>query len=230
MSTINLHNFFRYYDPKNPNHVEAVEQLKVMLPPNLLKETSIWVQTYRKPAPLLQDQDFILPVPFYPQTDNYTQPGRTCNSSSQAMCLKYFKPSALPDTPNADDEYLKRVLKYGDSTSHEVQTKALNSFGLKSRFSTSLGFDDLDAELEQRRPVSIAILHRGTLDNPRGGHVLVVIGRKANGDYIVNDPYGELPYTGPVSLGRHAVYTRRMLESRWLLGVKNGGWGRTFQP
>ncbi len=28
---IDLHNFFQYYDPKNPKHVAAVEQLEVDL-------------------------------------------------------------------------------------------------------------------------------------------------------------------------------------------------------
>ena len=34
--------------------------------------------------------DIQLNVPFYPQTDNYTQPDRTCNSSSCAMVAKFL--------------------------------------------------------------------------------------------------------------------------------------------
>lgn len=231
---INLHNFFRYYDESNANHIEAVKKLSAALEqgaPGLLTDEAAWVREYRKPAPFVKpDNSILLKVPFYPQTDNYTQAARTCNSSACAMALKYFKPDALPDGPTGDDVYLQRVLKYGDTTSHDVQTRTLNSFGLKSRFSTTLGFKDLDRELEAGRPVVIAILHRGTLKAPRGGHVITVIGRNASGNYIVNDPYGELPYTGPVNLGRHAVYSKRMLSYRWLVQVENGGWGRTFQP
>ncbi len=228
---IDLHNFFQYYDEKNPNHVAAVEQLEKDLlakAPELMDDSSVWVSIFRtKQAP--PEQPGILNVPYFPQVDNYTQPDRTCNSSSCAMCLEYFKPGTLPGE-KGDDAYLKKVLATGDTTDHSVQTSVLASYGLKSEFRYNLGFSDLDRELAAGRPVVIGILHRGTLSAPTGGHMLVVIGKKGD-DYVVNDPYGSLndDYTGPVTNGKGAVYKRSDLEYRWLERAKDKtGWGRIF--
>jgi hypothetical protein len=229
---IDLHNFFRYYDPKNPKHVAAVEQFEVDLIskcPELMDDTANWVRIYRTPA--TPPTTGILNVPWFPQTDNYTQPDRTCNSSSCAMCLEYFKPGTLPGA-KGDDAYLKKVIATGDTTDHSVQTKVLNSYGLSSEFRYNLGFADLDRELSNSRPVVIGILHRGSLSSPTGGHMLVVIGKKGN-DYVVNDPYGSLNdgYTGAVANGKSAVYKRSDLQYRWLENNRDKtGWGRIFRP
>jgi len=227
---IDLHNFFRYYDPQNPKHVAAVEQLEVDLAskePDLLEDDSNWVRIYRTKV----EASFpgVLTVPFYPQTDNYRDAQRTCNSSACAMCLEYFKPGTLQGA-KGDDAYVRKVFSVGDTTDHSVQTKVLESYGIKSRFSYNLSFADLDRELAAGRPVVIGILHRGTLSNPVGGHMLVVIGKRGE-DYVVNDPYGSLNdgYTGPVTNGKGTVYKRSDLMYRWLdNGKDKTGWGRIF--
>ncbi len=70
---IDLHNFFQYYDEKNPNHVAAVEQLEKDLlakAPELMDDSSVWVSIFRtKQAP--PEQPGILNVPYFPQVDNY---------------------------------------------------------------------------------------------------------------------------------------------------------------
>ncbi len=181
-------------------------------------------------APAAASGDIKLAVPEWLQTDNYTQAQRTCNSSSCAMCLKFFKPDAI----KSDDEYIKKLIAggYGDTTDHGAQTKLLASYGLKSTWHTNLGFKDLETELKAGRPVVIGILHRGTLSAPTGGHMLVVRGLKENGDFIVNDPYGSVNdgYSGPPENGKGAVYSRKMLTSRWLPEGPTSGWGRKFQP
>jgi len=86
---IDLHNFFLHYDPKNPKHVAAVEQLEKDLEqkqPDLIQDESNWVRIFREKAPV-PAQTGVLTVPYYPQTDNYRDADRTCNSSSCAMCL-----------------------------------------------------------------------------------------------------------------------------------------------
>ena len=227
---IDLHNFFLHYDPKNPKHVAAVEQLEVDLAskePDLLEDESNWVRIYRTKV----EASFpgVLTVPFYPQTDNYRDAQRTCNSSACAMCLEYFKPGTLQGA-KGDDAYVQKVFAVGDTTDHSVQTKVLESYGIKSKFSYNLSFADLDRELAAGRPVVIGILHRGTLSRPVGGHMLVVIGKRGE-DYVVNDPYGSLNdgYTGPVTNGKGAVYKRSDLMYRWLdNGKDKTGWGRIF--
>jgi len=143
------------------------------------------------------------------------------------MCLEYFKPGTLQGT-KGDDAYVKRVFEIGDTTDHTVQTRVLESYGIKSHFSQSLTFADLDRELAAGRPVVIGILHRGPLSAPRGGHMCVVIGKKGD-DYIVNDPYGDLNdgYSSDVYNGKGAVYKKSELKVRWCPNA-NDGWGRIF--
>ena len=230
---IDLHNFFLYYDPKNPKHVAAVEQLEVDLvskSPDLMEDTSNWVKIFRTKLEVVIAG--ILNVPYYPQTDNYRDANRTCNSSACAMCLQYFKPGTLVGA-KGDDAYVQKVFAIGDTTDHSVQTKVLSSYGIKSEFKYNLGFADLDRELSAGKPVVIGILHRGTLSAPTGGHMLCVIGKSPDGkSYICNDPYGDLMsgYTTPVNKGKGAVYPVEVLKYRWLeKGKDKTGWGRTFK-
>jgi hypothetical protein len=227
MAKIDLHNFFKHYDENNPKHVAAVEQLEVDLKDSpFMEDNANWVRIYRSQPE--KPRSTILDVPFFPQTDNYRDADRTCNSSACAMVLEYFKPGTLPGA-KGDDAYVRKVFSIGDTTDHLVQTRVLASYGIKSSFSYSLTFADLDRELAASRPVVIGILHRGSLSSPTGGHMVVVIGKTSAGDYVVNDPYGSLNdgYTGAVSNGRGAVYKRSELARRWC-PKGNDGWGRIF--
>ena len=232
---IDLHKFFEFYDSKNPKHVAAVEQLEKDLNDSVLTDdNSNWVRIFRtkpsKPVNISLNSS-ILDVPYYPQTDNYTNAERTCNSSACAMCLEYLKPGTLKGA-QGDDAYIRKVFAIGDTTDHSVQTNVLNSYGVKSHFSYNLSFADLDREIANQRPVVIGILHRGSLSNPTGGHMVVVIGKTQSGDYVVNDPYGSLNdgYTGDVYNGKGAVYKKSDLTYRWLENGKDKtGWGRIFK-
>jgi hypothetical protein len=229
---IDLHNFFLHFDPKNPKHVAAVEQLEKDLDqkqPDLIQDESNWVRIFREKTPV-PAQTGVLPVPYFPQTDNYRDADRTCNSSSCAMCLEFLKPGTLKGA-KGDDAYIQKVFAIGDTTDHTVQTKVLSSYGVQSDFRTNLGFSDLDKSLSAGKPVVIGILHRGPISAPRGGHMVVVIGKKGQ-DYVVNDPYGSLNdgYTGAVTNGKGAVYKKSELAQRWLeYGKDRTGWGRIFK-
>ena len=225
---IDLHKFFQYYDEKNPKHVAAVEQLELdLIDSPLSDDTSNSVRIYRtkqsKPV-----NPSILDVPYYPQTDNYTNAERTCNSSACAMCLEYFKPGTLKGA-QGDDAYIRKVFAIGDTTDHGVQTQVLANYGIQSSFSYNLSFADLDKSLNTEKPVVIGILHRGSLSYPTGGHMVVVIGKTQSGDYVINDPYGSLNdgYTGDVYNGKGAIYKKSDLSARWCPNG-NDGWGRIF--
>ena len=230
MAKIDLHNFFKHFDEKNPKHVAAVEELEKTLEkkaPEEMEDSANWVKIYRsKPEPPkgIMMQNF----PWFPQTDNYRDANRTCNSSACAMCLEYFKPGTLKGA-KGDDAYVQKVFSIGDTTDHVVQTRALASYGIQSHFSYGLSFNDLDRELAAGRPVVIGILHRGPLSAPTGGHMVVVIGKLPDGNYLVNDPYGSLNdgYTSAVINGRNAVYKKSDLVRRWCPN-RNDGWGRIF--
>jgi len=225
---VDLHNFFKYYDEKNPKHIAAVEQLEKDLDNSpLIDDSSNWVRIYRTPVQK-QTTTILENFPWFPQTDNYRDPHRTCNSSACAMCLEYFKPGTLKGA-TGDDAYIRKIFAVGDTTDHTVQTRVLMGYGINSSFSFNLTFADLDKELADKKPVVIGILHRGTLSAPTGGHMCVVIGKTPSGDYVVNDPYGSLNdgYTGAVTSGRGTIYKRSELISRWCPD-KNNGWGRIF--
>lgn len=229
---IDFRNFFKYYNDDLKHHREAVEILEKALSesaPELLDDNSEWVRVFRnQPEPKPEEPELVLPVPFYQQLDNFAQPYRTCNSSACAMILEYFKPGTLKG-PKGDNEYLRKVFTVGASQDHTVQTKVLKDYGIKSEFVTNLSFEDLDRELAAKRPVLLGILHLGTLSNPTGGHMIVVIGKNKYG-YICHDPYGDLydGYTGPVMKGKAVVYERHVLEKRWTVEGPGSGWGRVF--
>ena len=230
MAKIDLHNFFKHFDETNPKHIAAVGELEKTLEkkaPEEMEDTSGWVTTFRsKPE---KPKSNILEVPYFPQTDNYRDANRTCNSSACAMVLEYFKPGTLKGA-KGDDAYVQKVFAIGDSTDHSVQTKVLEGYGVKSHFSYNLSYDDVDRERAAGRPVVIGILHRGSLSAPTGGHMVVVIGKTPSGDYIVNDPYGSLNdgYTSSVTNGKGAIYKKSDLNRRWVPDGPKSGWGRIF--
>ncbi|UBF26586.1 DUF4231 domain-containing protein [Kovacikia minuta CCNUW1] len=180
------------------------------------------------PPPTLQptpsrNGEIRLPVPYFSQRDNMEEAFRTCNTSSCAMVAKF-----LGAKISGDDAYFQIVIKYGDTTDHNAQTQALAELGIKSTWHTDLNFDALDQSLAAGLPSVIGILHRGPLDAPTGGHMLVVLGRTASGDYIVNDPFGNLLDDYSSTNGGGIVYPRNVLKHRWTPDGNNSGWGRLF--
>ena len=47
MARIDLHNFFKFYDEKNPNHVKSVQWLEDNLPNKYLEDNADWAEIYR---------------------------------------------------------------------------------------------------------------------------------------------------------------------------------------
>lgn len=183
-----------------------------------------------KPAPKPQVIPSALAVPYFAQMDSATSQGaRMCFSSSCAMLAKFLKPNALGDGKNADDEYLARVNKYGDSTDANAQIRALAYLGIKAEFRQNLSFRDIDKQLLAGKPVPIGILHHGPADNPTGGgHWIVVIGKLGEA-YRVHDPAGELDLVnGGYGLGRSGsgvLYSAKNLGRRWQVEGAGTGWG-----
>ena len=62
---IDLHNFFKHYDEKNPKHVAAVEQFEkdlLLKSQELIQDDANWVRIFRTKED--KPQATILPVPF----------------------------------------------------------------------------------------------------------------------------------------------------------------------
>lgn len=172
-----------------------------------------------------QPKEFELKVPYFSQRDNKEQAWRTCNTSSHAMAAEFLKPGCID---GSDDLYWRKYVNpRGDTTSHSVQTSALAALGIKSEWRTDLDYDDLNQQLSKGKPIPISVYHKGTLANPSGGHVLVVIGRYSDG-YICHDPWGE-GFSYQNKNGESVRYPFASLNARWLESDRPGsGWGRIF--
>lgn len=157
---------------------------------------------------------------YFSQRDNYTMPHRTCNSSANAMYLDWLLACTKGKRLGGDDGYLKRVLAIGDTIYHENQTATLKQYG----FSTKWIDDDSDIDfveglLDVGIPVVVNILHRGTRNAPRGGHVIMLVGIKGS-DYLAQDPYGTLDSNYSDTNGRLDGIDRSEFASRWQGGYR----------
>jgi hypothetical protein len=172
---------------------------------------------------------------YYPQTDSATGHGdRMCFSSTCAMAIKYLRPDALKGS-NADDDYLRTVLKYGDTTLSTSQIKACQQYGVFASFYQKGTRQTLLNELKAGYPVAVGILHKGHVSNPvGGGHWMLLIGD--DGEHgIFHDPYGEMDnvnggYVKVGSGGKSVKYTWHNWLKRWEVEGKGTGWFMTFRP
>lgn len=170
-----------------------------------------------------------LDVRYFSQRDSKVngQWYRSCYSSANAMMLSVLRPSALSDSYNADDEYLKRVLSYGDTTLYWAQRAALNSFGVRGELKTNASKEWIMSKIDEGTPVPIAILHKGTPSAPRGGgHWITVVGYTDRG-FIVHDPYGELSLLHGYYMnadGKNQHYSFKNLLPRFYVKGTQGGW------
>lgn len=177
--------------------------------------------------PLHQGYGNPLAVPWYAQLDSTTDQGRRmCFSTSCAMMLAYLKPGLLRGA-NGDDQYLKRLQTYGDTTDPKAQIHALSSFGVKATFTKSATFKLIEQQIDRGIPVPCGYLHRGTIDSPSGGgHWLCVVGYDA-WNVIVHDPIGEADLVHGNTMGRPArfcKYSRKNFGKRWMVEGEGTGW------
>lgn len=172
------------------------------------------------------NKDIILPVPYFSQRVNRPDYYRICNSVVAYMAIRYF----YPNTKLTLDNYIRIVNKYGDTTSNTVQTLAMNEVGLKSSFLTNFSFHDLNLELEQNRPVSLGILHRGSETSPTGGgHWIICIGVTADKKtYICHDPWGDINTGYSNTNGNSVRISKSTLQARWQVNGASNGWVHKF--
>jgi hypothetical protein len=50
MARVDLHNFFKFYDERNPNHIKAVQWMEDNLPLKFLEDNAEWAELYRGKA------------------------------------------------------------------------------------------------------------------------------------------------------------------------------------
>jgi len=225
---VSLVNAAKYY--KGESHQTAAwEALEESLTEDQHERFSKLYRGPQKPAraPLPETPKFPLDVMYFYQRDSKTGHGeRSCQSSAIAMAIEYIDPSVIVD----DDDYLKKVFKYGDTVSQIAQKAALDSLGFKNQFRMNGSEAELLQLLSKGYPVPIGILHKGPINAPSGGgHWITLIGYDTS-HFYVHDPFGDLdlinggyPKAGPTD-GKCVKYTRTNLMKRWLIASKNDGW------
>ena len=164
-----------------------------------------------------------LPVIYMSQRDNYRDASRTCFSSSCAMMLKFLKPNSI----KGDNDYIRIVFGYGDSTSSHAQLSALGHYGVNAKFITNGSRDLIKKQIDAGKPVPAGFLHYGNVKNPQGGgHWLCIVGYNSDG-YWVHDPWGDcnLTYgTYDSTNGKKLHYSYKNFEPRWMVDGPSTGW------
>jgi hypothetical protein len=175
-------------------------------------------------------KDIILNVgQYFLQVDSRTaHADRMCFSSSMAMAIKYLWPQALLGS-NADDDYLRTVLKYGDTTNPAAQVRAAADYNVRATFLQNGSLQSLRDRLMAGLPVPVGFLHHGPSSRPRGGgHWALLIGLTATHG-VFHDPYGELDnvnggYPRRGVGGKAVKYSLRNWLPRWEVEGKGTGW------
>lgn len=171
------------------------------------------------------DGEIKLVVPYFSQRDNSKDPMRTCFSSSCAMLLATLDPDAI----GSDDEYIKEVYKFGDTTEATAQLKALKHFGVDAQFVQNADWGLIESQLKQGIPVPMGVLHKGPVTRPSGGgHWICCVGVTADRTKLwVHDSFGEMDlvngsYVG--TDGKYRLYSKKNLGPRFLVEGFKSGW------
>lgn len=218
----NLRNVCKYYkDLEHQN--KALDFLQTKISENDWKQ---FLELWRK-SPTSETSDILLPVRYQTQRVNRQDFYRICNSVVSFMAIRYF----FPNTALTLNNYINIVNKYGDTTSNTAQTLAMKEVGLQSSFHTNFSFADLNLELEQKRPVALGILHRGTVNSPTGGgHWILCIGvTKDRQTYICHDPWGNINTGYSDTNGESVRISRRTLQARWQVHGASNGWVHRYR-
>ena len=163
--------------------------------------------------------DLNVPTRYFSQRDNYRDAHRTCNSSSNAMYLDWLlRITGRPQLKN-DDEYITEVFEDGDTIYHGVQSSAIKEWGFKTKWMVDCDLDFVEDLLVAGFPVVANILHRGSENRPRGGHVILLIAYK-NGVFITHDPYGTLESNYANTNGAFSKIKRETFKRRWQGGYR----------
>ena len=172
----------------------------------------------------------LLPVAqYYLQGDSRTAHGdRMCFSSSMAMGIKYLWPQSLLGF-NADDDYLRTVLKYGDTTNAQAQINAAADYNIKATFVRNGTRQALIDRLSAGLPVPVGFLHHGASLSPiGGGHWILLVGA-TNTHGIFHDPYGKMDevrggYPKRGVGGKFVEYSWQHWLPRWEADGPRTGW------
>ena len=205
----------------------------------------IYIPQWSMPGGFLQSPVSVAPlsiqlsVPYFAQCDTEYEGFRECNAHSNAMLCafllgkEYFdraKAAGYVDQPEL--LYIKIQQRIGDTTDHNVQSEALEFFGIESEWKTDINPNFLHRYLSAGYPMPIGTKYKGS------GHIVICIGIDAKGNYLINDPNGKRNgstdsyFCNSTNAGREGandIYSPNVMsEVFWDLGV-NSGYGRVVK-
>jgi hypothetical protein len=135
------------------------------------------------------------------------------------MLLAFLRPGVLSGA-NGDDQYLQRVLRYGDTTDAEAQLQALASYGIEAEFTQKASFRTIEAQIAAGIPIPCGDLHRGPVEQPTGGgDWLIVVGHTPT-HLIVHDPFGEADLVSSTTIGGTARFCRYSRRNHRCAGLR----------
>ncbi|MEB3124558.1 MAG: C39 family peptidase [Synechococcales bacterium] len=176
-----------------------------------------------------------LPVPYFSQLNNDPTifgPGwRQCNTTSNAMLADYLLGGELSKRakeqgfPEPESIYMRIVGKYGDTTDHNAQTRALMDLGIESYFSYTLSGRDLLLSLRAKIPIVVGFAYKGS------GHICVIVGHDPiQKQWLVHDPYGtRLGSSDSYDIGiggNYDLYSYDVIQQIFWDQGSEAGWGR----
>ena len=172
---------------------------------------------YKRPAPT----DIVLAVPYLSQRDNERSPGGTCNVTSYAMVMFYYRVVRKlvkgKKWKQLEDELEAFIQANGRTRwSHEALSWMGRQYGLDCRFGMKRTWDEVRAEIRAGRPVIVSGKFTAS------GHIIVIIGLKGD-DFIVHDPWGDANTGYKNRNGAARVYTFEYLD-RVVREARGGIW------
>ena len=156
---------------------------------------------------------------------------RQCNTTSNTMLANYLLKGELTNKakeqrlPEPESIYMRLVAKYGDTTDHDAQTKALNDLGIESYFSYTLSAKDVLLSLQAEIPVIAGFAYKSS------GHICLIVGHDpVNKVWLVHDPYGTRHGASnnyDIGIGgAFDLYTYDTMQSIFWDQGGEAGWGR----
>ncbi|MBM5818201.1 MAG: hypothetical protein FJ083_17010 [Cyanobacteria bacterium K_Offshore_surface_m2_239] len=184
-------------------------------------------------------EDIKLGVPYEFQLNSETSQGdRMCFTSTISMAAAFLRPDLFKaGNGQRDDQWLRVVNRFGDTTSSTAQIAALRSRGINAQFRIDGSVSKILATLEKGLPAAVGWLHNGPVEAPRGGgHWSLVVGTpKIRGlGLLFHDPNGEADLVnggyvsnGPTA-GRFVRYSVKNWAPRWEVEGPGTGWWVDF--
>ncbi len=130
-----------------------------------------------------------LAVPYLSQLDNQKNPYGSCNATSVAMCLRFLAPDrnfGIRADKQLEDG-LQDLLEANGKSRHDPYDLAwlFKHLMVKDDFQPDAKWGDVKKWLDSGKP---CIVHGYFTSS---GHIIVIRGYTDDGNWIVNDPYGE---------------------------------------